>query len=112
MTGPARLQGVRRWEEWLEGRLSPNGIVLEDAEEFETSDAVWRIEFRDGTRAKLHVTDRALRLSREESDQIIDLLETVNWLRLLNDVKPGGIRVQADGGLEEVGPQGAGNRHE
>lgn len=102
-----RLQGLLRWEEWLEGRLSPHGIVLEDAEDSETGDAIWRIGFRDDTRARVRVIDRALRLSQEVFGELVTQLEELDWIALLEAARPGGIRIHADGGIEEVDPEGA-----
>ncbi len=102
-----RFHGLRRWQEWIGGRLSPHGIVLEDGEDFETSDAIWRVGFRDDTRARVRVTDRAVRLSEEEFDELVGRLEELDWIGLLEAARPGGIRIHADGGIEEVDPEGA-----
>lgn len=42
---------------------------------FETSDAVWRVGFRDDTRARAYVTDRAVRLSEDEFEELVHQLE-------------------------------------
>lgn len=46
--------------------MSPHGIVLKDGKDSDTSDALWRAGFRDDTRARVRVTERALRRSGEE----------------------------------------------
>ncbi len=102
-----RLQGLLRWEEWLEGRLSPHGLVREDRKNSLTSDAVWRVGFRDDTRARVHVTERAIRLDKNEFEELLPRLEELDWISLLEAARPGGIRIHADGGIEEVDPEGA-----
>lgn len=102
-----RLQGLLRWEEWLEGRLSPHGIVREDRDDSPASDAVWRVGFRDDTRARVHVTERAVRLDKDEFEALLLRLEELDWIGLLEAAQPGGIRIHADGGIEEVDPEGA-----
>lgn len=102
----ARIHGLRRWEEWLEGRLSPHGLVRK-APGVQTGDAVWRVGFRDDTRARIHVTDRALRVDDEAFEALVDDLEELDWIRLLKAARPGGIRIHADGGIDELDPEGA-----
>lgn len=102
MTPPERLQSLRRWEECLEVRLSSHGIVREHRQDSAASDAVWLVGFRDDTRAQTHVTKSALRLEEEECDELLIQLKEMDWISLLKAAWPGKIRIDADGGIEEV----------
>lgn len=99
-----RLQGLRRWEQWLAGRLSPNAVVREEAAAGEANEAVWRVGFRDGGRARVRVPDRVVRMSEEEFDVLTDRLERIDWIRRLRDAGSPGIRIQREGTIEDVEP--------
>lgn len=57
------------------------------------------------------MTDRAVRLSEEGFDQLTDQLERIDWLGMLKAARPGGIRIHADGGIDEVDPEEAERKH-
>lgn len=71
-----------------------------------TSDAVWRVGFRDDTRARIHVTGRAIRLSQEEWDELVGQLEDLDWIGLLKVAWPGGLPIHKDGAVERLRPEG------
>lgn len=101
-----RLQGLQRWDEYLNARLKPWGIVRETADEAETRDAVWRVGFPDDTRARIRIPDETLRLDGEGFEKLVLHLEEVDCLGQLKEVSPGGLRVHPDGELEELDPEG------
>lgn len=105
-TDSDRLHGLRRWDEWLTARIKPWGIVRETGDDPETRDALWRIGFPDDTRARIRVADEAVRLGEEGFEELTLELEERDWMGLLKTVRPGGIRIHADGRLDEVGPEG------
>lgn len=111
-SGGRRVQGLRRWEEWLAGRLSPHGIVRQEASATGSGDAVWRIGFREGGWGRVRVSDRAVRLGEHEFDVLTDRLERVDWIRRLQEARPGGIRILRSGAIERVDPDGGAGENE
>lgn len=101
-----RLHGLKRWEDYLTARIKPWGIVRETGDDPETRDAVWRVGFPDDTRARVRVTDEALRLDEDGFEALVGRLEEADCLGLLRAASPGGIRIYPGGELEELGPEG------
>ncbi|MFW6206943.1 MAG: hypothetical protein ACOC5J_03310 [Gemmatimonadota bacterium] len=87
-------------------RVRPWGIVRETGDEPDTHDAIWRIGFPDDTRARIRVTEDALKLDDEGFEALVSHLEEADVLGLLRKVSPGGVRIFAGGELEELGPEG------
>ena len=106
VSGTDRLHGLRRWNEYLEARIKPWGIVRESDRDPETDDAVWRVGFLDDTRARIRMTESALVLGEAEFEDLVGRLERADHLRRLQTVSPGGIRIHADGHVEEVDAEG------
>lgn len=106
MSNTDRLHGLKRWEDYLAARIKPWGIVRETADHEKTHDAIWRVGFPDDSRARVHVTDGALRLDEDGFEALVTHLEEADCLGLLRAASPGGIRIYPEGGLEELGPEG------
>jgi len=88
-----RLHGLRRWGEFLRAHFQPWWIVRETIAEEDTHDAVWRVEFPDGTHGRIRITDEALRLEGDRFAALVDELEEANCLRVLWAARQGAIRI-------------------
>lgn len=88
-----RLHGLRRWSEFLRAHFQPWWTVRETIDEGDTHDAVWRVEFPDGTHGRIRITDEALRLDGDRFQALVDQLEEANCLRILWTARRGGIRI-------------------
>lgn len=100
-----RARGLLRWEEWLEGRLSPHGVIREKPGDPESGEVVWRVSFRDETRAWVHVTERAVRLDQDVFEDLTDGLERIGWIHLIERARPGGLRIHQNGAIKAVPPE-------
>ena len=60
---PARIDGVRRWDDWLAADLSPHEVLRESSWTPQRNGVSWRVEFRDGGMGRIHVGPLALFLS-------------------------------------------------
>lgn len=105
-SGSIRSQGLRRWDNWLNTRLKPWGVVLKNESDPETGDAIWRVVFPDDPRAQIRVTDAALRLSERDFWNLLIEIEGLVFLgRMIAASR--GIRIHADGKIEEMESEGS-----
>ncbi len=51
---PDRAPGLRQWEEWLEGRLSPFWVVQGSGKKLEEDEGIWRVGFPDESVRWIH----------------------------------------------------------
>ena len=97
-----RLEGIHRWHEWLGDCLSPELDVENCAWEIEDGRTCWHIDFRDGDRALVHVTDGALRLDEDGFEVLVDRLRDGSWYQELLREDASGIRIHPDGRIEPL----------
>ncbi len=95
-----RAQGLRQWEEWLEGRLSP-WVVRGSGKTVEEGEAIWRIDLPDEEVRWVHVSERALTALDRRFDEIVRRVEKTSWLRMLVAVDRG-IRIHANGRVKAL----------
>ncbi|MDX1568621.1 MAG: hypothetical protein R3223_12520 [Longimicrobiales bacterium] len=99
-----RLEGIHRWHEWFGRCLTEKPEVKDCAWEIEEGHTCWRMDFSDGARVWVHVTDGALRVDPDDFDALVRELEDQAWYELLITGESGAIRIHSDGRIEVVEP--------
>lgn len=101
MTDPERrLAALRRWEEWLGGRLPDAGVERLDPGASGEGEARWRIAFPEGEPGRIHVTPPALSAEGPAFERLTNRLDQEDWRVALRGWRA--IRIHEDGTVEEL----------
>lgn len=106
-TDAVRFHGLRRWSEYLNACMQPWGVIREPGHDCEGEDTVWRVNLRPyDPPVRIRVTEEAVCLDEKGFVALVpELGEAISLGRMIA-TSPRGIRIHADGQVEETPPEG------